>query len=147
MHIVPAREKKGHRLQSLPPSLRSSRDARQTHIPRWQMVRHRRHHRRHYLGRVAGGLALDRRPAKRPAVAQVRHRHHGVGVWLFGRLHGVAFLFYVAVALYAWGKLRWPLWAMLVALLAAIPPLVTVPVEIWFRRAGLRRSRRGAGAG
>ena len=63
------------------------------------------------------------------------------GVWLFGRLHGVAFLFYVAVALYAWGKLRWPLWAMLVALLAAIPPLVTVPVEIWFRRAGLLSAR------
>ena len=63
------------------------------------------------------------------------------GVWLFGRLHGVAFLFYVAVVLYAWGKLRWPLWAMLVALLAAIPPLVTVPVEIWFRRAGLLSAR------
>lgn len=60
-----------------------------------------------------------------------------MGVWLFGRLHGVAFLFYVAVSLYAWGKLRWPLWAMLVALFAAIPPLVTVPLEIWFRRIGL----------
>ncbi len=60
-----------------------------------------------------------------------------MGVWLFGRLHGVAFLFYVAVSLYAWGRLRWPLWAMLVALLAAIPPLVTVPLEIWFRRIGL----------
>ena len=60
-----------------------------------------------------------------------------LGVWLFGRLHGVAFLFYVVVSLYAGVRLRWPLWALLVALLAAGPPLVTVPVEMWFRRIGL----------
>lgn len=61
----------------------------------------------------------------------------GLGVWLFGRLHGAAFLFYVVVSLYAGVRLRWPLWALLVALLAAIPPLLTVPVEMWFRRIGL----------
>jgi integral membrane protein len=60
-----------------------------------------------------------------------------LGVWLFGRLHGLAFLFYVAVSLVAGIRLRWPWWALLVALLAAIPPLVTIPVEIWFRRVGL----------
>jgi integral membrane protein len=60
-----------------------------------------------------------------------------LGVWFFGRLHGVAFLVYLAVSLFAWIRLRWPLWAVLVALLAAIPPLVTIPVEIWFRRRGL----------
>ena len=63
------------------------------------------------------------------------------GVWLFGRLHGLAFLFYVVVTLYAWFKLRWPLWAVLLALLAALPPLVTVPLEIWFRRIGLLSPR------
>lgn len=62
-------------------------------------------------------------------------------VWLFGRLHGAAFLFYVAVSLYAWVKLRWPLWAVLLALLAAVPPLVTVPLEMWFRRIGLLSER------
>jgi len=62
-------------------------------------------------------------------------------VWLFGRLHGAAFLFYVAVSLYAWVKLRWPLWAILLALLAAVPPLVTVPLEMWFRRIGLLSAR------
>lgn len=62
-------------------------------------------------------------------------------VWLFGRLHGLAFLFYVVVTLYAWMKLRWPLWAVLLALLAAVPPLVTVPLEIWFRRIGLLSER------
>lgn len=66
-----------------------------------------------------------------------------LGVKIFGPLHGMAFLFYLVVSLYAWGKLRWPLWAMLVALVAAIPPLVTVPVEMWFRRIGLLSGRPG----
>ncbi|RZA19515.1 MAG: DUF3817 domain-containing protein [Lysobacteraceae bacterium] len=60
-----------------------------------------------------------------------------LGVWLFGRLHGAAFLFYVAVTLVAATRLRWPGWALLLALLAAVPPLVTVPLEMWFRRKGL----------
>ncbi|TDK23473.1 DUF3817 domain-containing protein [Luteimonas aestuarii] len=60
-----------------------------------------------------------------------------VGVWLFGRLHGAAFLLYVAVAVVAGARLRWPLWALLVAVLAAIPPLLTLPVEYVFRRKGL----------
>lgn len=65
-----------------------------------------------------------------------------LGVWLFGRLHGAAFLFYVVVVVAVGVRLRWPLWALLVALLAAIPPLVTVPLEIWFRRIGLLGARR-----
>ena len=59
------------------------------------------------------------------------------GVWLFGRLHGAAFLFYLVVTLIAGVRLRWPGWALLLALLAAVPPLVTVPLEMWFRRKGL----------
>ena len=59
------------------------------------------------------------------------------GVWLFGRLHGAAFLFYLVVTVIAGARLRWPGWALLLALLAAVPPLVTVPLEMWFRRKGL----------
>lgn len=59
------------------------------------------------------------------------------GVWLFGRLHGVAFLFYVVATLVAGASRRWPGWALLLGLLAALPPLVTVPLEWWFRRKGL----------
>ena len=59
------------------------------------------------------------------------------GVWLFGRLHGLAFMIYVLVAVVTGVRLRWPLWALLLALLAAVPPLVTVPLERWFRRRGL----------
>ena len=60
-----------------------------------------------------------------------------LGVWLFGRLHGAAFLFYVAVTIASAVRLRWPWWASILALLAAAPPLVTVPLEMWFRRIGL----------
>ncbi len=60
-----------------------------------------------------------------------------LGVWLFGRLHGFAFLLYFVVAIVAGLRLRWPWWATLLAALAAIPPLVTFPLEIWFRRRGL----------
>ena len=64
-----------------------------------------------------------------------------LGVWLFGRLHGAAFLFYVVVAVISALRLRWPWWASLLALLAAVPPLVTVPLEMWFRRIGLLAPR------
>lgn len=63
------------------------------------------------------------------------------GVWLFGRLHGAAFLLYFAVALIAAHRLRWPLWASLLAILAAIPPLVTLPLEIWYARRGLLQTQ------
>ena len=59
------------------------------------------------------------------------------GVWLFGRLHGGAFLLYLVVAFIAGARLRWPMWALLMAVLAAIPPLVTLPLEYWYRRRGL----------
>ncbi|ATQ73762.1 hypothetical protein CR152_03990 [Massilia violaceinigra] len=59
-----------------------------------------------------------------------------LGVWLFGRLHGVAFMFYVVVAVLAALRLRWPWWATTLAILAAVPPLVTIPMEIWYQRRG-----------
>lgn len=64
------------------------------------------------------------------------------GVWLFGRLHGAAFLLYVVVAFVAGARLRWPMWALLLAVLAAIPPLATWPLEHWFRRRGLLSAAR-----
>jgi len=63
------------------------------------------------------------------------------GVWLFGRLHGGAFMIYVAVTVVAAISLRWRWWVTLTTLLAAIPPLVTIPVERWLQRTG-RLSRR-----
>lgn len=60
-----------------------------------------------------------------------------LGVWLFGRLHGGAFLLYLVVTIVVGARLRWPMWALLLAVLAAIPPLVTLPLEFWYRRRGL----------
>ena len=64
-----------------------------------------------------------------------------LGVWLFGRLHVLAFLGYVVTTVLVGMRLRWPMWALLVALLAAVPPLLTWPVEWWFRRRGLLSDR------
>lgn len=58
------------------------------------------------------------------------------GVQLFGPLHGYAFLTYVAIAVTAAVMLRWRWRTILLALLAAIPPLATIPLEIWMRRTG-----------
>ena len=63
------------------------------------------------------------------------------GVWLFGRLHGLAFLVYLVVAILAARAFRWPWWAWLLAVLAAIPPLATLPVEFLLRRRGLLEDR------
>ncbi|MGF0118534.1 DUF3817 domain-containing protein [Promicromonospora sp. Marseille-Q5078] len=58
------------------------------------------------------------------------------GVWLFGRLHGAAFVAYVVIALVAAVRLRWGWFRTLVALAAAVPPLTTLLAEWWLRRTG-----------
>ena len=60
-----------------------------------------------------------------------------LGVWLFGRLHGGAFIAYFVIDIVAGIRLRWPWWATVLAVLAAIPPLVTWPLEVWYRKRGL----------
>ena len=60
-----------------------------------------------------------------------------LGVWWFGRLHGAAFLLYLMTSIIAAWRLNWPFWATLLAIFAAIPPLVTLPLEVWYRRRGL----------
>jgi integral membrane protein len=64
-----------------------------------------------------------------------------LAVTLFGPLHGIVFISYVVVTVMAAVRLRWPLWATLLAMLAAVPPLVTIPMEIWFKRRGLLSDR------
>ncbi|MGH3587355.1 MAG: DUF3817 domain-containing protein [Pseudonocardia sp.] len=58
------------------------------------------------------------------------------GVWLFGRLHGAAFVAYVVITLVAAVLLRWGWFRTLVALAAAVPPLTTLLAERWLRRTG-----------
>jgi len=59
-----------------------------------------------------------------------------LGVQIFGPLHGAAFMGYVAITITAAISLRWRWRITLVSLLAAIPPFVTVPLEVWLRRRG-----------
>lgn len=68
-----------------------------------------------------------------------------LGVQVFGTLHGYAFLTYVAVTIVTAIVLRWRWWIVVLALLAAIPPLMTIPFEIWMRRSG-RLARRDPAA-
>ena len=62
-----------------------------------------------------------------------------LGVYVFGRLHGAAFVLYVIITLAAAARLRWGWKPALVAGLAAIPPLATLPVEVALRRRGYLR--------
>ena len=64
------------------------------------------------------------------------------GVWLFGRLHGGAFLVYCVTTLVAARVLRWSWIVTLLALAASVPPLTTLLFEVVARRRGLLGSAR-----
>ena len=59
-----------------------------------------------------------------------------VGVTVFGPLHGGAFLIYGALALACAIRFRWGVGLTLVSLIAAVPPLTTIPMERWLRARG-----------
>lgn len=59
-----------------------------------------------------------------------------VGVSLFGALHGGMFLIYLVIALVTAVTLRWPWRITALSLIAAVPPLATIPLDIWLRRRG-----------
>lgn len=59
-----------------------------------------------------------------------------VGVSFFGALHGGMFLIYLVIALTTAITLRWRWWITVLSIIAAVPPLVTIPLEIWLRRRG-----------
>ena len=59
-----------------------------------------------------------------------------VGVRIFGALHGGMFLIYLAIALITAITLRWPWRVTALSIIAAVPPLTTIPLEIWLRRRG-----------
>lgn len=72
-----------------------------------------------------------------------------VGVRIFGMLHGVVFVAYVVTTVVVWVDRRWSVGRGLLALVAAVPPLATLPLE-WFaiRKGWLGDSwRLPAGAG
>lgn len=62
-----------------------------------------------------------------------------LGVFVFGRLHGAAFVLYVIVTAVAAIRLRWGWKPAILAGVAAIPPLATLPLEVGLRRRGYLR--------
>lgn len=58
-------------------------------------------------------------------------------VSIFGAVHGGVFLIYCVVTAVAAFRLRWPFWAVATALIAAVPPFVTIPAERLIRKKGL----------
>ncbi|MFF0477826.1 MMPL family transporter [Streptomyces sp. NPDC004284] len=60
-----------------------------------------------------------------------------LGVRIFGALHGAAFIAYVLLTVLLAIRLKWRLGrTTLLALLAAVPPFMTVAFETWARRTG-----------
>lgn len=59
-----------------------------------------------------------------------------LGVAIFGALHGGAFMIYGLMALIAAARFRWGLRVLALALIAAVPPFTTIPLERWMRRSG-----------
>lgn len=53
------------------------------------------------------------------------------GVRIFGMLHGIVFVAYVVTTVVVWVDRRWSMGRGLIALVAAVPPLATLPLE-WF---------------
>ncbi|TNM37359.1 DUF3817 domain-containing protein [Nocardioides albidus] len=58
------------------------------------------------------------------------------GVRIFGMLHGVVFVAYVVTTVVVWVDRRWSAGRGLLALVAAVPPLATLPLEWWAVRRG-----------
>ena len=62
--------------------------------------------------------------------------HNAAGVHVFGPIHGVLFLVYVALAIVVWRRQHWSTTVGVVALLASIPPYGSVVFERWATRTG-----------
>jgi putative drug exporter of the RND superfamily len=56
---------------------------------------------------------------------------HTAGIQIFGTLHGYAFLAYVLVVFLVRAEYKWTNRMTLLALLASVPPLATLPFERW----------------
>ena len=67
----------------------------------------------------------------RTAREHVREVHRGHALQIFGTLHGYAFLAYVLVVFLVRAEYKWTHRMTVLALVASVPPLATVPFERW----------------
>ena len=63
-----------------------------------------------------------------------------IGVRIFGPIHGVLFLLYLAVTVLVRHRLRWSTPTTILAFIASVPPLGTLVFERWATRSGRLRS-------
>ena len=54
-----------------------------------------------------------------------------LGVWLFGRIHGLLFVVYLVAVLWVARSERWSVWRTLFGLAASIPPFTSLIFERW----------------
>jgi len=62
--------------------------------------------------------------------------HNAIGVHIFGPIHGLLFLAYVAISVVMWRRQPWSRPVGLLALLSSVPPYGTVAFERWTTRTG-----------
>jgi integral membrane protein len=60
--------------------------------------------------------------------------HDDIGVYIFGRVHGAMFVFYLATMVWVAIVDRWPLTRGIVGFLASIPPFTGLIFERWVER-------------
>ena len=61
--------------------------------------------------------------------------HDDLGVYVFGRVHGAMFVFYVATMVWVAITDRWPVGRAIVGFLASIPPFTGLVFELRVERA------------
>lgn len=59
-----------------------------------------------------------------------------IGVKIFGPIHGVLFLLYVALAVICWRRQPWSVPVGVISVLAGVPPYGTVVFERWASHTG-----------
>lgn len=60
--------------------------------------------------------------------------HNDLGVFVFGRLHGAMFVFYLGTLLWVARAGGWSRWRLLLGAAASVPPLVGLLFERWIAR-------------
>ena len=70
--------------------------------------------------------------------------HNDLGVFIFGRVHGAMFVFYLATLLWAAVAGRWGFWRLALGAAASIPPFLGLVFERWVERSVARRDENAA---
>jgi len=60
--------------------------------------------------------------------------HNDIGVYIFGRVHGAMFVFYIATMIWVAVADRWPVPRAIVGFFASIPPFTGLIFELWVEK-------------